>query len=328
MREPVIVMPLHELLEQEVLAIARRMLPAGFRLDVVPPAELPRALRDADYLMGLIGPLADETLASAPQLRLVQLLSAGYDGFNLGAARAMSLPVAVNGGANAIAVAEHAIMLMMATLRRLTEQEADVRRGRWDKGRPRLYELSGSSVGIVGMGWIGREVARRLRGWETTLLYHDPMPLPPEREHELGVSRVPFEDLLRQADLVTLHVPLSDVTRHLIDARALALMKPTAVLVNTARGGLVEEQALTEALRSGRLAGAGLDVLSEEPPPADHPLLSTPNTVLTPHLAGPTWQSWPRRFGNAFANIARVQRGGRPEWVVPELGDLGARMPS
>ena len=99
-------------------------------------------------------------------------------------------------------------------------------------------------------------------------------------------------------------------------------MKPTAVLVNTSRGELVDEAALAEALRSGRIGGAGLDVLSAEPPPADHPLLSTPNTVLTPHVAGPTWQSWPRRFGNAYANIARVQRGERPQWVVPELADL------
>ena len=119
-----------------------------------------------------------------------------------------------------------------------------------------------------------------------------------------------------------MHVPLSAATRHLIDGRALARMKPTAVLVNTSRGELVDEAALAEALRGGRIGGAGLDVLSAEPPPADHPLLSTPNTVLTPHMAGPTWQSWPRRFGNAYANITRVQRGERPQWVVPELADL------
>jgi glyoxylate reductase/D-3-phosphoglycerate dehydrogenase len=122
--------------------------------------------------------------------------------------------------------------------------------------------------------------------------------------------------------VVTVHVPLSATTRHLIDAGALALMKHTAVLVNTSRGELVDEAALADALRNGRIGGAGLDVLSEEPPPGDHPLLSTPDTVLTPHVAGPTWQSWPRRFGNAYANITRVQRGERPQWVVPELADL------
>jgi glyoxylate reductase/D-3-phosphoglycerate dehydrogenase len=122
--------------------------------------------------------------------------------------------------------------------------------------------------------------------------------------------------------VVTVHVPLSAATRHLIDARALGRLKRTAVLVNTSRGELVDEAALADALRNGRISGAGLDVLSAEPPPADHPLLSTPDTVLTPHVAGPTWQSWPRRFENAYANIARVQRGERPHWVVPELADL------
>jgi phosphoglycerate dehydrogenase-like enzyme len=232
------------------------------------------------------------------------------------------VPVAVNGGANAIAVAEHAILLMMATLRHLTDLDAGVRAGRWSAGSKRLYELWSSTIGIVGMGRIGQEVAQRLARWGSTLIYFDPVRLTPERERELGVAFVPLPELLARADVVTVHVPLAAATRHLIDAQALARMKPTAVLINTSRGELVEEGSLAEALRSGRLGGAGLDVLSAEPPPADHPLLSTPNTVLTPHVAGPTWQSWPRRFANAYANITRVQRGERPQWVVPELADL------
>ena len=322
MPDPVILMPPNRNLEPDVVAIGREMLPPGFELRLVPADRLADALRDADYLMGFIGPLDDTTLAGARRLRLVQLLSVGYDRFNLAGARAARVPVAVNGGANAIAVAEHTILLMMATLRHLTELDAGVRAGRWSSGVKRLYELWSSTIGIVGMGRIGQEVARRLRGWGSSLIYHDPVRLPAERERDLGVAFVSLEDLLARADVVTVHVPLSSATRHLIDARALARMKPTAVLVNTARGDLVDEAALAEALRSGRIGGAGLDVLSAEPPPADHPLLSTPNTVLTPHMAGPTWQSWPRRFGNAYANIARVQRGERPQWVVPELADL------
>jgi phosphoglycerate dehydrogenase-like enzyme len=322
MSDPVIVMPPHRNLEPDVLAIARQMLPAGFELRLVPTERLAEALRDADYLMGFIGPLDDATLAAAHRLRLVQLLSVGYDRFNLAGARAARLPVAVNGGANAIAVAEHAILLMMATLRHLTDLDAGVRAGRWSAGVKRLYELWSSTVGIVGMGRIGQEVARRLLGWGSTVLYYDPIRLAPEREREFGVALASLEDLLGRADVVTVHVPLSSSTRHLIDGRALARMKPTAVLVNTARGELVDEAALAEALRGGRIGGAGLDVLSAEPPPGDHPLLSTPNTILTPHMAGPTWQSWPRRFGNAYANITRVQRGERPQWVVQELADL------
>ena len=322
MADPVIVMPPSRNLEADVVAIARQMLPPGFELRLIPADRLSDALRDADYLMGFIGLLDDETLAGARRLRLVQLLSVGYDRFNLAGARAARVPVAVNGGANAIAVAEHAIMLMMATLRHLTELDAGVRAGRWSSGSRRLYELWSSTIGIVGMGRIGQEVAQRLAGWGATLVYFDPVRLARERERELGVGFVSLEALLERADVVTVHVPLSIATRQLLDARALARMKPTAVLVNTSRGELVDEAALADTLRGGRIGAAGLDVLSAEPPPAGHPLLSTPHTVLTPHVAGPTWQSWPRRFGNAYANITRVQRGERPQWVVPELADL------
>jgi phosphoglycerate dehydrogenase-like enzyme len=314
----------------EVLAIAEGLLPPEFDFDVVPPESLLAALSDATYLMGFLGRLPDGALAGAPRLRLVQLMSVGYDDFDLDAARAAGVPVAVNGGANAIAVAEHAVMLMLATLKRVTELDAAVHAGEWrsgPSGELRLYELWHSTVGIVGMGRIGRQVAQRLRGWEAELLYFDPVRLPPDEEQALGVAYRPLDELLRAADVVTVHVPLSAGTRHLIGASALGLMKPTAVLINTARGGLVDEAALAAALSDRRILGAGLDVLSQEPPPPDHPLLRAPNAVLTPHVAGPTWQSWPRRFANCFANIARVERGERPEWVVPELADLPLRQP-
>jgi phosphoglycerate dehydrogenase-like enzyme len=186
----------------------------------------------------------------------------------------------------------------------------------------RVYELYQSTVGIIGMGRIGQEVAKRLAGWEATIIYYDPVRLAIEREQALGVRYVELDALLRGADVVSVHVPLNASTRELIDAESLSLMKPTAVLVNTARGGLVDENALAAALREGRILGAGLDVLSQEPPPLDHPILDLPNVVLTPHTAGPTWQSFPRRFANCFANIERVQRGEKPLWVVEELADL------
>ena len=172
------------------------------------------------------------------------------------------------------------------------------------------------------MGRIGQEVAQRLAGWDATIIYYDPLRLSAEREQQLGVRYVELDALLRSADAVTVHVPLNARTRNLIDAESLSLMKPTAVLVNTARGGLVDEVALATALREGRILGAGLDVLSQEPPPADHPILELSNVVLTPHSAGPTWQSFPRRFANCFANIERVERGEQPLWVVDELADL------
>lgn len=322
MAEPVIVMPAHQNLEPDVLAIGRRLLPGGFRLDLVERADLPRALREADYLLGFVGRLSDETLLEARRLKLVQLLSVGYDSFNLDGARAGRVPVAVNGGANAISVAEHTIMLMLATLKHLTDLSAAVHAGRWRGAAPRLYEIWSSTVGIVGLGRIGQHVAERLRPWGARVIYWDPVRPAPEREEALGVTAAPLDELFATADVITVHVPLHEQTRHLIDARALGLMKETAVLVNTARGPVVDEAALVAALRAGRLGGAGLDVLDQEPPPADHALFGMPNVVLTPHVAGPTWQSWPRRFENSYANIARVHRGEKPQWVVPELADL------
>jgi len=326
MPEPLIVYS--PALALEVREIAERFRPRDFRFEIVPVEQLPDALREADYLMGFIGHLSTEVLARADRLKLVQLMSVGYDTFNLEGARAAALPVSVNGGANAIAVAEHAIMLMLATFKHLTELNDVVHSGQWRSGHSgavRLYELWHSTVGIVGMGRIGQQVAQRLQGWDVRLVYFDPVRLPAEREHDLGVTYLPFEELVREADAISVHVPLSDATRHLFNGHAFSLMKPSSVLVNTSRGELVDEDALVAALREGRIGGAGLDVFAQEPPPADHPLFGLPNAILTPHVAGPTWQSWPRRFENCFANIARVERGDAPHWVVPELQDLVSR---
>jgi phosphoglycerate dehydrogenase-like enzyme len=323
MPEPKIVFA--PMLEADVRAIADELRPSGFAFHNVPAPEVASAILDADFLCGFIGSIETQALvrATANRLKLVQLMSAGYDRFNLTGAREARLPVAVNGGANAIAVAEHAIMLILAALKHVHALDATVRTGGWRSASARrVYELYGSTVGIVGMGRIGQEVAQRLGGWSARLVYYDPVRLSEARERELAVRYLGLDELLRTADAVTVHVPLNASTRHLIDAESLSLMKPTAVIVNTARGGLVDEEALAVALREGRILGAGLDVLSEEPPPAAHPILELENVVLTPHTAGPTWQSFPRRFANCFANIERVWGGGRPLWVVEELADL------
>jgi phosphoglycerate dehydrogenase-like enzyme len=325
MGEPLIVFA--PLMDPDVGAIAEELRPLDFGFLNVALEDVPAAILDADFLCGFIGPIDTDVLIAAAgrRLKLVQLMSAGYDRFNLEGARAARLPVAVNGGANAIAVAEHAIMLMLAAMKHLHALDAAVRAGQWRGAATRagrVHELYGATVGIVGMGRIGREVARRLAGWSATIVYYDPFRLNAEVERDLGVRYVELDQLLRMADAVTIHVPLNARTRHLIDAESLSVMKPSAVLVNTARGGLVDEEALGTALREGRILGAGLDVLSQEPPPADHPLLDRSNVILTPHTAGPTWESYPRRFANCFANIARVQVGEKPLWVVEELADL------
>jgi phosphoglycerate dehydrogenase-like enzyme len=307
-----------------ILAMARAMTPAGFELVVAEPGtpEFVQAAGDAEYYLGLARHMGGEFFRSAPNLRLVQLLSAGYDHVDVEAARKARVPVANNGGANAVAVAEHTIMLILAVLKRVVQFHNSVAAGRWRVGNPadvRVYELAGRTLGIVGLGNIGKKVARRAAGFDTRVQYHDIRRLSEDQEDALGVRFVLLDELLRTSDIVSLHVPLDDSTRNLIGARELQLMKREAILVNTCRGPVVDETALHAALKANRLAGAGLDVMVEEPPRIDHPLFSLPNVTLTPHSAGPTWENWTARFRNGFDNIQRVAAGRPALWVIPEL---------
>jgi phosphoglycerate dehydrogenase-like enzyme len=310
-----------------ILEIARSMTPAGFDLVVADPGtpEFVHAAADAEFYLGLARHMGGEFFRSAPKMRLVQLLSAGYDRVDVEAARKAKVPVANNGGANAIAVSEHTLMLMLAVLKRLVRFHNDIVAGKWrvgDSVESRTHELSGKMVGIVGLGNIGKKVARRAAAFDARVQYYDIARLSEDQEDALGVRFVLFAELLRTSDIVSLHVPLDDTTRNMIGARELSLMKPSAVLINTCRGPVVDEEALYRALKDGRIAGAGLDVLVEEPPKGPHPLFTLPNVTFTPHSAGPTWENWAARFRNGFDNIQRVASGGRPLWVVPELRAL------
>jgi len=307
-----------------ILDIARSLTPPGFELVIVDPGtpEFYQAAVEAEYYLGLARQMGGEFFRAAPKLRLVQLLSAGYDRVDAEAARKAGVPVANNGGANAIAVAEHTLMLMLAVLKRLVRLHNDVVAGRWrasDPGDARVYELAGKTLGIVGLGNIGKKVARRAAAFDMDVRYHDIKRLTEDEEDALGVRFALFTELLRTADVVSLHVPLDDSTRKMLGAREFAMMKPTAILVNTCRGPVVDEDALHRALTEGQIAAAGLDVMVEEPPAPNHPLLALPNVTLTPHSAGPTWENWTARFRNGFDNIQRVAAGGRPRWVIPEV---------
>jgi phosphoglycerate dehydrogenase-like enzyme len=219
-------------------------------------------------------------------------------------------------------VAEHAMLLILATLKKLAWQHKNCVEGKWrvgDFAETRLYELEGKTVGIVGLGNIGKKVARRLHGFDVTIVYYDILRLAEHEEDALGVRFVLLDELLRTSDVVTLHVPLTSLTKDLISDRQLGLMKPTAVLVNTCRGPVVDERALHKALITKRISGAGLDVMVDEPPSKDNPLLNVETITITPHTAGPTWENWPKAFRNAFDNILRVHAGRKPMWVIPEL---------
>jgi phosphoglycerate dehydrogenase-like enzyme len=309
---------------QAVLDLLRGLAPPGFELVVTDlgTPEFYQAAADAQYYLGLARGMGGEFFRSAPNLKLVQLLSAGYDQVNVEAARKAGVPVANNGGANAIAVSEHTILLMLAVFKRLVRLHNDVVAGKWRVGNlaePRIHELAGKTLGIVGLGNIGKKVARRAAAFDVRVQYYDIARLTEDAEDALGVRFVLFDELLATSDVVSLHVPLDDSTRHLIGARELALMKPTAILINTCRGPVVDEQALYRALSEKRILGAGLDVMVEEPPAPTHPLFTLPNVTLTPHSAGPTWENWTARFRNGFDNIQRVAAGKRPLWVIPEL---------
>jgi glyoxylate reductase/D-3-phosphoglycerate dehydrogenase len=310
--------------------VGREMLPAGFRLVEVPSgataSEAARIVAQARYFLGFIDqPMPPDFYgAMRGAIRLVQLLSAGYDQVDLGQLRDLRIPLATNGGANAVAVAEHAILLMLAVLRRLRTLDARTRAGEW---RPsgsdaEVYELDGRQVGLVGLGAVGRQVAIRLRPFGVRLRYCDLRRIPADEERALDIAYVTLDELLATSDVVSLHVPFTPATRGLIDRNRLGAMKRGAVLVNTCRGEVVDESALCEALARQHLLGAGLDTFSVEPAPKHNPLFALPNVVVTPHLAGPTWESWRKRFLNGYANIERVAGGQRPSWVVPELADL------
>ena len=307
------------------------LAPSGFEL-VQAEAGTPayrEALGAASYLVGFVDGLVEEGLyAAAPRLRLIQLLSAGYDRADIEAARRAGVPVANNGGANAVAVAEHAVLLMLAVCRRLPLQHANVGSGRWRGNEPpRVHELKGRTLGIVGLGTIGKKTARLAVAFGMEVHYYDIARLTEDAEDALGVRFRLLGELLRASDIVSLHVPLNPTTRHLIGAREIALLKSTAVLVNTSRGPVIDEVALTEALGAGRIAGAGLDVFDQEPPDPNNPLFSLDNVVLTAHLAGPTVESSTARLRNAFDNVERVERGDPPLWVIPEIGDSAAADP-
>ena len=303
--------------------VADRALPG---MDVVTaPADMDddekvELVRDADFIMLFPGKISDRVLQSAPKCKLIQLLSAGYDEMNLPLAEDLGIAVANNGGANRVAVAEHTLMLMLATHRRMMFYANNVKAGRWKQEQDRkidVFELEGKTLGLIGMGNIGRQVARRAAAFDMELQYYDKYhPLTPVEEETMGIKAVDMDTLLKTSDIVSTHVPLTRETYGMIGKRELELMKPSGVVINTSRGGVIEETSLVEALISGTISAAGLDVMEHEPPDPNDPLLQIENLVITPHTAGPTLESIPKRAANAFENIQHVWSGQPAMWTA------------
>jgi D-3-phosphoglycerate dehydrogenase len=260
-------------------------------LEAPTPETVLEGARAADGIVIRTSPLPGAAIAAAQNLKVVSRHGVGYDNVDLPALNARRIPLAVVGAVNAVSVAEHALYMLLATMKCGAAYDRAVRTGPWNfRNSLAAREIDGKTLLILGYGRIGREVARRAAAFGMRIMVHDPF-LPASA---IAGQAEPAADLdagLAEADAVSLHLPLTPQSRHIIDAARLARMKPSAVLISTARGGLIDEAALVDALRSNRVAAAGLDVFDEEPPPADHPLFSLDNVVLSPHSASLTQES-------------------------------------
>ncbi len=283
-------------------------------------AELARLVPDVVGVILGLDEFTAEVFDRAGRLKVVSRFGVGVDKVDLKAATAHGVVVTNTPGANTVAVAELTIALILALARRLPYHDRLVREGRWTPVSG--FELCGSGLGLIGMGNIGRGVAKRAVGFGARILYHDPVAPPQELLTSLEARYCELDDLLSESDIISLHLPLTDETRNLIDGRALGRMKPTALLINTSRGGLVDEQALVEALMQGRLAGAACDAFAQEPP-SDNPLLRLDNFIATPHIGSATRQTSLRMGLMAAENALAVLRSERPTHVVnPEVYSL------
>lgn len=310
--------PMHD------LDIMRQLTPPDQKVRVVErdAADFSEVLRDTDYLVGYADKqMNDAFYANARSLKLFQLISAGYDKADIDAARRAGVAICNNGGANSGPVAEHAFLLMLALARQLLRQHEDVAAGRWQRNTRSadVFTLEGRMLGIVGLGTIGKKAARLGRAFGMNVQYYDIVRLTEDAEGQLGVRFRLLDEILSTSDFVTLHIPFTPRTHRMFGKEHFARMKKSAFFINTARGEVVDEPALYEALANGIIAGAGLDVFEQEPPSLDNPIFKLKNVVLSAHLAGPIWDTQFPKFRNAFDNIQRVERGERPLWLIPEL---------
>ncbi len=281
--------------------------------------ELQALIGEVDGWIAGLDEIDASVIATARNLRVIARYGVGIDRVDLTAASRAGIVVANTPGANASAVAELTIGLMLALARNLTSADRATRQGEW----PRLNGLSlhGKTIGLVGFGAIGQAVARRLSGFSCRILAHDPL-LTPELAQRAGIESAPIDHLIATADIVSLHLPVLPETVRMVGRDFLERMKPGAFLVNTARGELIDEQALLAALETGHLRGAALDCFSSEPPGADHPLFQLPQVIITPHTGAHTDQATNQMGWMAIQACLDVLQGRRPEYVVnPEVYD-------
>jgi glyoxylate reductase len=275
-----------------------------------------------DGLLCLLTDTIDAALISAsPTLRVISQMAVGHDNIDIAAATACRIPVGHTPGVLTNATADLTWALLMAAARRIVEADRFTRSGQWTTWEPDLLlgpDVAGATLGIIGLGRIGQAIARRAKGFEMNILYTGKQRQPPAQE--VGAQWVSLDPLLQTADFITLHAPLTPETYHLFNDRAFALMKPTAILINTARGAMVDPDALYRALRSGQIAGAALDVTDPEPIPMDSPLLQLENLIITPHIGSASRPTREKMAAMALENLMAGLKGERlPYCVNPEV---------
>ena len=299
------------------------MAPSNLRVVVADPdageEQLAEHIQDADFLVTYRGGrVTDQVIRRAKSLKLIQDMGQGTDHIPERLASELGIPVANSGGANAIAVAEHTVLLILATYRNLLTSVDALRHGKFDTDMDRRYfhQLYKKTVGIVGFGNIGRWVAKLVCSFEANVIFYDTTDIPQSTTAAFQARRVNLEELLPSADVVTLHLPLLKNTRGMIGWKQLTMMRPSAILINTSRGSVVDEAALIRALREKKIAGVGIDVFEHEPPSLDNPLLHMENVVATPHLGGIVQENWVDSVKSTWGNVLRVWKGEKPHNVV------------
>jgi glyoxylate reductase len=300
------------------------------KIDLVKvPVELDEAARcdmikDATIIIGaLIVPITRKMIESAPKLKLIQHPTVGYDMINVEAATEYGIPVANTAGFNAPTVAEHALMLILSLLRKTIYVHKKTCEGKWPQmemwQKAKLWELGEKTLGILGLGAIGRELVKRAKGFDPVIIYFNRNRLPEAEERKIGVEYCTFDELLSRSDILSVHVPLTDETRGLIGRDEIRRMKQGAMIVNLSRGGVVDEHTLAEALREGRLSGAGIDVFEDEPLESDHCLIELNNVILTSHVAGVSKEARIRNVTIIGENLKRIINGEKPLNVINEV---------
>ena len=276
-------------------------------------------LREATAVIVSMEAVNEAYLAKAPKLKVVARFGVGYDTVDVEACTRRRVYVTHTPDVLSAAVADITWALILGFMRRIPEADRFTREewGKKARGFPFGWDLPGKTLGFLGLGRIGAEAAKRAQGFDVKMIYHDPAPRP-DLEKLYGIKPVGFEELLRTSDILSIHVPLIPSTRHIIGERELAMMKPAALIVNTSRGPVVDQDALTEALVEKRIAGAALDVFEAEPIPLGHPLLKLDNVVVTPHIASATWETRRRMAERCAESVKTLLEGKRPHFTVPE----------